>query len=210
MTEHKTMNTIVHAAFRRDLARFDAALAAFPTGSRSRADGLKRAWDWLASELHHHHDYEEEYFWPALHQTDADLSVISELDGEHHAMRSALEGADTAMRTFHDNPFPAETSAARTAVAHLKDVLLAHLAHEERDLEPISAQYASAPVMKAAVKKVIKAHRGRLGGVLAWLQDGADADARRGLRHEIPAPVVVIVSGVGGRRYRRDIASVWS
>jgi hypothetical protein len=40
MTEHKTMNTIVHAAFRRDLARFDAGLAAFPAGSRSRADQL--------------------------------------------------------------------------------------------------------------------------------------------------------------------------
>ena len=27
MTEHQTMNTIIHAAFRRDLARFDAANA---------------------------------------------------------------------------------------------------------------------------------------------------------------------------------------
>jgi hemerythrin-like domain-containing protein len=210
MTEHKTMNTIVHAAFRRDLARFDAGLAAFPAGSRSRADQLKRAWDWLEAELHHHHDYEETYFWPALHHTDADVSVIAELDGEHGAMRAALEDAGTAMRTFHDNPGPAQAGAARAAVSHLKDVLLAHLAHEERDLEPISAQYASTPVMKAAVKKIIKAHRGRLGGVLAWLQDGADADARRGLRREIPAPVVLVVSGVGGRRYRRDIASVWT
>jgi len=34
VTEHRTMNTIAHAAFRRDLARFDAALAVFPAGSR--------------------------------------------------------------------------------------------------------------------------------------------------------------------------------
>lgn len=32
MNQHHTMNTIVHAAFRRDLTRFDGALAAFPAG----------------------------------------------------------------------------------------------------------------------------------------------------------------------------------
>lgn len=47
-TEHRTMNTIVHAAFRRDLARFDAALAAFPDGDQRRADELGRAWDLYA------------------------------------------------------------------------------------------------------------------------------------------------------------------
>ena len=34
MTEHKTMNTVIHAAFRRDLARFGDALGSFPAGSR--------------------------------------------------------------------------------------------------------------------------------------------------------------------------------
>lgn len=185
-TEHKTMNTIVHAAFRRDLARFDAALRAFPAGNWRRAVQLKTAWDWFAGELHHHHDYEETYFWPAL--------------GE----------AAAAMDHFHANPAADAAAAARSALAHLNAVLLGHLAHEERDLEPISAHYATAPPMKAATKKVIKAHKGRLGGVLAWLQDGADVDARRALRQEIPLPVVLVATGIGGRRYRRDIATVWS
>lgn len=210
MTDHKTMNTVVHAAFRRDLGRFDAALAAYRDGVRPRADQLKRAWDWFESELHHHHDYEEAFFWPALGETDADLSAVAELDGEHDAMRAALTEASTAMDRFHAQASAEEAAAARTSVAHLGEVLLDHLAHEERDLEPISARYASSPPMKAALKAVKKAHQGRLGNVLAWLQDGADADARRGLRRQIPAPVVFIASAVGGRRYRRDIASVWT
>lgn len=209
-TQHKTMNTIVHAAFRRDLARFDQALETFPTGSRPRAEQLKTAWDWLASELHHHHDYEETYFWPALQQTDADLTVVSELDGEHHAMREALSEAETAMTGLHTHPTGENAAHARDAVAHLATVLTDHLAHEERDLEPISAAYADTPPMKAAVKKVVKAHKGRLGAVFAWLQDGADDDARKALREQIPAPVVVVATGVGGRGYRRDIATVWT
>jgi hypothetical protein len=210
MTEHKTMNTVVHAAFRRDLGRFDAAFAGFPDGARARADQLKTAWDWFESELHHHHSYEETYFWPALEQTGADLSLVAELDGEHDAMRAALTEASAAVDRFRARPTADEAATARSAVAHLGDVLFSHLAHEERDLEPISAQYASSGPMKAALKEVKKAHRGRLGNVLAWLDDGADADARRGLRREIPAPVVFVASVVGGRRYRRDVASVWS
>ena len=62
--EHKTMNTIVHAAVRRDLGRFDQALAVFPANSQPRANELKRAWDNFEEEIHHHHTYEETLFWP--------------------------------------------------------------------------------------------------------------------------------------------------
>ena len=35
MTKHLTMNTIIHAAFRRDMKRFDAALAVFSPGDKT-------------------------------------------------------------------------------------------------------------------------------------------------------------------------------
>src|SRR5689334_18115550 len=90
MTEHLTLNTVAHAAFRRTIARFEGALAAFPDGNQARADQLMRAWEFFDEELHHHHGYEENYFWPALQQTDADLSELAELDDEHEAMRDEI------------------------------------------------------------------------------------------------------------------------
>ena len=56
MTKHLTMNTIIHAAFRRDMKRFDAALAVFSPGDKSRAAELSRAWGNFAFQLHHHHE----------------------------------------------------------------------------------------------------------------------------------------------------------
>ncbi|MGO4255995.1 hemerythrin domain-containing protein [Marmoricola sp. RAF53] len=209
MTEHQTMNTVVHAAVRRDLGRFDQALAAFPADSRSRADQLKRAWDNFEEELYYHHTYEETLFWPALQEVGADLSLVQDLDGEHDAMREALEAASDVMARFHQCPSADEADRARKAVAHLSDVLLDHLAHEERDLEPISARYHDSAPMKAALKKVQKAHQGRMGNFFAWLQDGATADDRAGLRKQVPGPVVFAITAVAGRHYRRDIASVW-
>jgi hemerythrin-like domain-containing protein len=209
-TEHKTMNTIVHAAVRRDLGRFDQALASFPSGSQPRADQLKRAWDNFEEEIHYHHTYEETLFWPALQELGIDLALMEELDGEHDAMREALEAATAAMASFHRSPTADEAGRARSAVAHLSDVLLAHLAHEERDLEPISIKYHDSAPMKVALEKVQKAHKGRMGNFFAWLQDGAAPHDKAGLRNQIPAPVVFVITTVAGRRYRRDIASVWA
>jgi hypothetical protein len=207
---HKTMNTVVHAAVRRDLGRFDHALATFPADSQPRADQLKRAWDNFEDEIHYHHTYEETLFWPALQEIGVDLSLVEDLDGEHDAMREALAAASVAMATFHQHPAADEAALARQAVAHLSDVLLAHLAHEERDLEPISIEYHDSAPMKVALKKVQKAHKGRMGNFFAWLQDGASAHDKAGLRKQIPAPVVFVITTVAGRHYRRDIGSVWT
>ena len=76
MTAHLSMNTVIHAAVRRDLARFTTALADFPVGSTERAADLNRAWQNLDHQLHHHHEGEETIFWPALRAVRADESLV--------------------------------------------------------------------------------------------------------------------------------------
>jgi hypothetical protein len=209
-TGHQTMNTIIHAAFRRDLARFDAALAAFPAGSTARADQLGRAWDNYSFQLHHHHEDEETIFWPALRELGADESMVGDLDGEHARMLAALGEADAAMQAFRGAPTAENAAAARVAVGALGTVLLDHLAHEERDLEPFSARHHATPQIKAAQTAVRKAHKGNAGTFMAWLQDGADPAAAAALRREVPAPVLWLVTRTAGRRYRTKIAPAWA
>lgn len=145
MTGHQTMNTIIHAGFRRDLARFDRALADFPIGSRARADQLATAWTNLAEQLHHHHRDEETIFFPAF-----------------------------------------------------------------RDLGVDHARHAAAPRLKNAQATVRKANKGGAGTFFAWLTAGADPATKTALRREVPPPVLFVLGRVGGRRYRRDIATVWT
>ncbi len=210
MPEHQTLNTVVHAAFRRTITRFDGALAAFPDGSQPRADQLKRAWDFFEEELHHHHGYEEKYFWPALQQTDADLSAVAELDQEHEAIRQALQAATKEMATLALKPNSQNAVTARAAVARLGEVLLDHFAHEERDLEPISAAYQDSAPMQAALKQVKKAHFKSMGNFVEFLHDGASEADRAAMRKELPAPVIFLFGKLAGRRYRRTIAPVWA
>jgi hemerythrin-like domain-containing protein len=209
MAEHLTMNTVIHAAIRRDVARFDAALAAFPDGSQQRAEELNRAWKNFAFQIHHHHDDEESIFWPAFRALGADEALVSDLDGEHERMQGALAVADSVMQEFRATPTAANAESVRAAIRALDAVLNEHFTHEERDLEPFAAGHRETPEMKQAQATVRKAHKGEAGTFAAWLLDGADDDAKARLRKEIPPPVLFVLSRIPGRHYNRDIAPVW-
>lgn len=209
MTDHRTMNTIIHAAFRRDLDRFDTALAAPAAATPARAGQLKAAWDNYQFQLHHHHDDEETIFWPACRELGADASVMADLEGEHEAMVAALDVAATAMTSYAGAPSSNSAAVARTAVVGLRTTLESHLAHEERDLEPFVVDHLDTPQFKATKKAVRRAYKGNAGTFFSWLDDGADPDTRASLRHEVPAPVLAMVMTSGGRVYKRRIAPVW-
>jgi hypothetical protein len=209
-TEHHSMNVIIHAAFRRDLHRFDAALRAWSDGSETRARETATAWDNFAVQLHHHHADEETIFFPVLRTLGASDSLADELEAEHARMVVALEHADESMKRFRASPSTSTAMAARAAIAELAAVSTIHLVHEEREMEPIAASNSAKPEMKAAQKAVRRAHRGNTGTFFAWLLDGADAETVKGLRREVPRPVLFVVTRTGGRRYRRTVAPVWA
>ena len=211
MTEDHSMNVIIHAAFRRDLARFDEALATFPADSRPRADQLVRAWDNFAGQLHHHHHQDEEtIFFPAFRELGVDEGLISDLDSEHGAMIEALDAAEMSMRRLHPDPSADNAAAARAALATLDRVMTTHLDHEERDLEPFAAQHKATPRLRQAQVAVRKAHKGGVGTFMAWLVDGAGPGTKIALRKEIPAPVLFVLTRVAGRNYDRQIATAWN
>lgn len=210
MTQHLTMNTIIHAAFRRDLKRFDRALSSFTLGDTARAADLGRAFDNFAHQLHHHHDDEETIFWPAFVALGVDPKLLEELDGEHDRMGAALVGAEGAMKAFSSDPSPANLDAMRAAITELQGALDAHLVHEERDLEPWAAERKKSAEIKKAEVAVRKAHKGGTGTFMAWLQDGAAPDDLAALKREVPAVVLAVVTKIGGRRYRTQIAPIWA
>ena len=78
-----SMNKVIHAAVRRDLDRFLAALAGFPDGDAARAADLGRAWVNFDTFLTDHHEGEHEIAWPHLERA-----------GIHAGDRPVLGAAD--------------------------------------------------------------------------------------------------------------------
>ena len=204
------MNKVIHCAVRRDLKRFRAALDAFRDGDKARAAGLHRAWVNFDTQLTHHHEGEHEIAWPALLTVGVDQTTITQFDDEHDAMAAALGEARTAMAALAASASRADADTAAAATARLEEVTVAHLEAEEQVSEPLFAEHHDHPAVKEMGKKFGKQPIGVAGTFFAWVQDGAGPEETGALKAEVPAPVLAIIGGLFGRRYRKEVAPVWS
>ena len=206
---HMSMNKVIHAAFRRDLARFDTALRSFRPGDADRARALGLAWANFDLQLTHHHEGEHAIAWPALRSVGISQETIDAMDSEHETMAAALAQARAAMSAFTASPGADEAAAAATAVEELEAVTLTHLDHEEREIEPVFQAKADTPEIKAMGRAFGKVSPAQGGQFFAWVTDGASPEELAAFKASVPAPVAAIMGGLFGRKYRRDVAPVW-
>jgi hemerythrin-like domain-containing protein len=205
-----SMNRVVHAAFRRDLARFENALATLADGDIRRAQQLATAWANFNRQLTIHHKSEHAIAFPALRKAGISDELTTKWDGEHETMAAALGTADNAMQALRTTVSSQNIAAARSAIGELRTVALEHLDHEEADVEPFLLQHHNDPELRAMGRQMGREYKLPEAGVFfAWLQDGASPEEKAALRKQVPPPVVAILGGTFGRRYRRTIAPVW-
>ena len=202
------MNKVIHNAVRRDLTRFLDALDRFPAGDQARARQLATAWANFDDQLTQHHEGEHEIVWPAIEAVGVTQEQIAEMDEEHQRLADALATASTCFAALARSASAAD-AAARQAVATVQTVGEQHMEHEETDLEPIYLTKKDDSAIKAMERQFRKTSLHVTGTFLAWITDGATSEEMTAIKQNVPAPAIVIVGGLFGRRYRRDVASVW-
>ena len=206
-----SMNKVIHAAVRRDLERFRRALEAFTDGDRERAAALHRAWVNFDAQLTEHHEGEHEIAWPALTSIGIAEATIASFDSEHDRMAADLAATRGTMASLERTATRADADAAAVAMRSLQTTTVSHLDHEERETESVLVQHEGDPAMKEMGKKFSRRTGPREAGIFfAWVQDGATVEEKAALAAQVPRPVLGIVGGVFGRRYRNQVAPVWS
>jgi hemerythrin-like domain-containing protein len=205
-----SMNRVIHAAVRRDLSRFEAALQALTPGDQDRARQLERAWENFSWQLDHHHHGEHDIVWPALRSYGFDTAVLEQMDAEHELMAAALEEAGRAIRALAGTPDAEGRDRALRAVRRLHEVTVPHLEHEERELEPLlQGPFADSEQAAEMNKRLRAGGPQRAGTMLSWLADGAGPAETGALHGIVPAPARLLLMTLLGRSYRREVASVW-
>ncbi len=204
-----TMNRVIHAAVRRDLARREEALGAVSDGDTARAGQLLRAFENLRRELTHHHEGEDELIFPMLSGLRADPLLLEAMESEHQAMAAALTDTTAAMERYAATASADDARAARESVVRTQQVVDQHLTHEEQDLEPVLLPHLESAEWKAVEKKLRSQPPGVAGRFFAWIEDGMDDESRTYLRATVPAPVRFILGRFFGRQYHREIAPAW-
>lgn len=204
-----SMNKAIHGAFRRDLRRFLDALGSFRDGDRARAAQLGRAWDNFDAQLTDHHEGEHAIAWPALASIGVSRATLEQMDAEHERMAAALGRTRTAMTSFRATATAADAATARAAFEQLQAVTSEHLDHEEAEIEDTYLAHADGPEMKAMGRQFAKVSPAKGGQFFAWVTDGATAEELATITGNVPKPVLVVISGIWGRGYRRDVAPAW-
>ena len=206
-----SMNKVIHHAVRRDLDRFVGALSSFPAGDVERAAALGRAWENFDTELTYHHEGEHDIAWPALESIGVSRELLTTLDAEHDTMAAGLDRAREAMLALQRTATAEDAAAALAAFTDLRSVTVDHLDHEESEIEPVYLAKHDTPEMVAMGKKFGRDRSPKQAGAFfAWLLDGASDAERAAIGESIPGPVLAILTGLFGRRYRKNVASVWS
>jgi hemerythrin-like domain-containing protein len=206
-----SMNKVIHCAIRRDLKRFRAALDAFSDGDRERAAALHRAWQNFDAQLTEHHEGEHEVAWPALKAMGVAESSISTFDEEHDAMAADLAATRATMEQLGRSASRADADVAAAAMAKLETTTATHLDHEEQETESILASNADHPAYKQMAKQFSRRSGPPVAGTFfAWMDDGATAEEKAALRENVPGPVLRIIGGIFGRKYRKEVAPVWN
>jgi hemerythrin-like domain-containing protein len=206
-----SMNKVIHGAVRRDLDRFRRALDAFTGGDRPRAAALHRAWVNFDAQLTEHHEGEHEIAWPALAAIGIAKPTIASFDAEHDQMAADLASAGDAMSTLQRTATRADADAAAVAMERLQTTTVTHLDHEEEETESALTQNEGDPAIKEMGRKFSRRVGPAKAGIFfAWVQDGATADEKAALAANVPRPVLAMIGGIFGRRYRNEVAPVWS
>lgn len=204
------MNKVIHGAFRRDLDRFITALGSFRPGDQRRADELNTAWANFDDQLTHHHEGEHETAWPALQKVGVSPDLLATMDAEHETMAEALVDTRASMADLVRTPGQEQADRARGAFEQLRAVTVAHLDHEEAEIEQIYLDNEDHPAIVEMGKAFAKVSPARGGRFLAWLLDGASPDQRAAISDSVPGPVLKVFNGIFGRGYRKNVAPVWS
>jgi hemerythrin-like domain-containing protein len=204
-----SMNKVIHGALRRDLDRFEVALAAFPAGDRDRVAQLGAAWENFDHQLTDHHEGEHDIAWPALRQAGVSAETIARMDAEHAVIAGALAGARSAMAALQADPGADEAIAALAAIRRLEEVTVEHFDHEEQEIEPIYLANEDSPAIREMRRRFAKVGPAKGGQFFAWVTDGASAEEKATIGATVPAPVLKLVMALFGRNYRKRVAPAW-
>lgn len=161
---------LAHRLYREELATLPPLVGA--TRDRERATLLRKHYDLIAFDLHHHHTFEDENFWPVIAERDPlNATVAHRMAQQHEQVAALLETLPSRWADWQRELNLAYQSVLVKDLTLLAQRLAEHLADEEQHMLPIMERVLSEQEWKAFgdyLFKVMGMRRMlRTGGIVA-------------------------------------------
>jgi hypothetical protein len=173
----------MHYAFRRDLADFVAAVRGTPVGEQVVWVALQARWTRFAEILHHHHQAEDVHVWPVTRANLATaglhdaVAVLDSMEADHERIDPALSSATQALAAMVEHPCADHRNALDVEMTEVHELLVAHLAREEREAIPLIQAHMTPAEWDASEKAIGKEYGlAIVPFVVPWVFKGLPAD----------------------------------
>ena len=173
---------IVHRTFRKAYDEAARLVRAVPTPSPGRVTFLADHIDLALAALHIHHEDEDALLYPKLIERAPEQAPMTEhVEQEHQLIKTALDAASAACRTWRERPSAEAGEALAAALDRLNAVVQPHLDDEEQKVVPLAAvtltQQEWDAMGKAGMSKIPRSKRGIAAGMMLEPLDEADRAA---------------------------------
>lgn len=197
---------------RREFRLIPSIIASVGAGDRVTAAAVTGHAQLMLGMLHEHHESEDQYIWPLLHQRVPDRdALVDTMEGQHEALAELIAAIEPGLPRWAAT---ADTTLASMLSAHFRDLsglLGDHLDQEEQTVLPLIREHLTVAEWKAPQAAAMKNGPTDfkslmiLAGVV--LED-ADPAERRWFLHEMPPPARVIWKLIGTRMYATRVRAV--
>ncbi|MGY1664305.1 hemerythrin domain-containing protein [Geodermatophilus sp. SYSU D00696] len=201
---------VVHRAFRREFRLLPELVRAVVPGDTDRAAVLAGHARLVLQGLHLHHTGEDEYLWPTLlERCPPDAEVVHRMEAQHEQVEHLIERLGPALDRWEVEARPAVAEEVAGSIDALREVLLVHLAEEEREILPLAERHVTqaewARLGEHGQEVMAKKDLPILFGALV---EECSPEEREMMLGVVPFPVRVLLRTVFARQYRRYVSRV--
>ena len=195
-----SMNTNMHAAFKREITRITRALTSVDLANAATVDGLKQRYSFFSQTLHHHHEGEDTYLFERSKQraTAEDVEVLDALESEHQQMLAVLNPLDAGFQLLGAD---SDKAALTAQLDELLALLTGHCAHEEEAGMAIVQKYVNEDDVREFMEFARSGETSSL--TLPWVCDGASDQVAAETWGMIPAVPRAMVKPMLTRKYNK-------
>jgi hypothetical protein len=201
----------MHYAFRRDLTDFVAAVRQTPVAEHRVWEALQVRWGRFFEVLHHHHESEDTHIWPVTraHATEAgrldSVEVLDSMEADHELIDPALQSCTDALAAMVAHPCTDHRNALDIEVTEVRELLVNHLAREEREAIPLIQQLMSVEEWDASEKAIGQEYGlGIIPFAIPWVFKGLPADKAREVEPFLDLPQRILKRIFEPRFLRRE------
>ena len=187
---------VMHHAFRRDLARFEAAARRLPAHDREAYAALAPRWRLFHTALHHHHAGEDAGLWPLLRRRvhPVDLRTLDAMAVEHETLDALLDQCSAWLGRLAVGGTERDRESLQARLTSLRILLAHHLDHEESESLALVQRYLTqaewALVEKQYFQRTLTP--AQVLGLVPWAMHGLPEDVRGRLLVAMPMSFRVV------------------